>query len=340
MEVDGPDGRPTVAIACPFESDSLRGNTVSAHRIARLLSELGQNVRLLYRDEKPDWDGVDALLALHAFRTASLIEGFHRSRPDKPIVVFLTGSDVHHDLHRLDRRDTVLRSMEMAERIALSQEGSLAEVPDGFHSRVRVVYKSISYALPPRLVPASKDPFRVLLTSHLRPAKNPSLAIEAVRLLPAESRIRFDHFGHEEHPDLGQAARAFTETDERYTWHGGVDPAVALQALAGAHLSINTSDVEGGANALCETFALGVPCLATDIPPNLGMVGPDYPGIFPAGEAKPLATMMGRAETDPSFYQELEAATARRAGVFTVERERDAWLALWIELGLAATKKG
>ncbi len=65
--------------------------------------------------------------------------------------------------------------------------------------------------------------------------------------------------------------------------------------------------MEGGAHVVTEAIAIGVPVIASDIPGNRGLLGDDYPGYFPVGDAKALALMLQKAEFEPSFYKSLEA---------------------------------
>lgn len=50
------------------------------------------------------------------------------------------------------------------------------------------------------------------------------------------------------------------------------------------------------------------PVLATRIDGVLGMLGPDHPGLFDAGDATGLARLLERAETDETFLSELVRA--------------------------------
>jgi glycosyltransferase involved in cell wall biosynthesis len=61
------------------------------------------------------------------------------------------------------------------------------------------------------------------------------------------------------------------------------------------------SRMEGGANVIIEAVTSGVPVLASDISGNRGMLGEDYAGFFPPGDAAALARLIDRiAATRPS----------------------------------------
>jgi glycosyltransferase involved in cell wall biosynthesis len=54
------------------------------------------------------------------------------------------------------------------------------------------------------------------------------------------------------------------------------------------------SRMEGGANVIIEAVTSGVPVLASDIGGNRGMLGADYAGYFPVGDAAALARLIDR----------------------------------------------
>jgi glycosyltransferase involved in cell wall biosynthesis len=170
------------------------------------------------------------------------------------------------------------------------------------------------------------------MASHLRPVKRPFLAVEAAMWLPAQSGIQILHYGAEDEPGFADQARQFMKEVPRYHWLGESDRAGTLEALAGAHLALNTSDVEGGANSICEAIQVGVPVVASDIPANVGMLGKGYPGLFSAGDARALAGVLARAESERQFMSQLVSATVERAPIFTPEREVEAWRQAILEL--------
>ena len=62
--------------------------------------------------------------------------------------------------------------------------------------------------------------------------------------------------------------------------------------LAGAHLLVMPSLVEGGANVIGEAIVHGVPPLASRIDGNVGLLGADWPGLYPAGDRSALAALL------------------------------------------------
>ena len=82
---------------------------------------------------------------------------------------------------------------------------------------------------------------------------------------------------------------------------------------------------EGGANVISEAAVAGLPILASRMDGNVGLLGADYPGYFPVGNTRALASLLRRIESDPSFVRQLTKAVSRRAALFKPARELAAW---------------
>ena len=76
----------------------------------------------------------------------------------------------------------------------------------------------------------------------------------------------------------------------------------------------------------------GVPVIASDIEGSVGLLGQDYPGYYPVENERALAELMLKAETDSSFYRDLEQACAVKQPLFTPENESRAWKELLNQL--------
>ena len=315
-------------VVTPFPVGSMMGNSVSARRICEILRTLGMRSEVA-----ESFTGQDAksLLALHARRSAPAIRAFHDAYPSRPICLLLPGSDLHRDLP--DGNAAVLETMALADLLVVAQEGSLEAIPAEFRSKARVVPKSVNLPLSPRDAPETPIS-RAIILSHLRGQKDPFLAEQAIRLLPAKCALRIDHFGAEASPGFADEACARTAANLRYSWHGGVDREEAVAALGAAELLINTSKMEGGSNAVAEALILHLPVIATDIPGNTGMLGSSHPGLFPPGDAPALAALLERASSDLAFCQSLAAASAARAPLFTRAAESGGWEAAFRSLGI------
>ena len=84
------------------------------------------------------------------------------------------------------------------------------------------------------------------------------------------------------------------------------------------------SRMEGGANVVIEAVRSGVPVLASAIDGNVGLLGADYEGYFPTGDAVSLAASMRRFVDDPAFARRLAAQCAAREPLFRPAAERRA----------------
>ena len=80
----------------------------------------------------------------------------------------------------------------------------------------------------------------------------------------------------------------------------------------------------------------GVPPLATDIPGSRGLLGDDYPGYYPVGDAEALAGLLVRAESDPAFMAELRQHCRRLQPLFASSSEQAAWRDLLSVVGRGA----
>ena len=107
--------------------------------------------------------------------------------------------------------------------------------------------------------------------------------------------------------------------------------------LAGSRLLLVTSRSEGGANVVSEAIASGVPILSTRVAGSVGVLGLDYPGYFPVGDADALAALLLRAEEEGAFLAALRRGVERVLPLVDPVREREAWRALLAELGRAGT---
>ncbi|HYG67110.1 MAG TPA: selenoneine biosynthesis selenosugar synthase SenB, partial [Anaeromyxobacteraceae bacterium] len=274
------------------------------------------------------WDGApcDLLVALHARRSAPSVERFRRLRPEAPLVVGLTGTDLYEDL---PASAEARRSLELATRVVVLQPLGIRALPPEVRGKARTILQSARAVPPAKTAPGA---FQACLLAHLRDVKDPLLAAAAVRALPARSRVRLVHLGAALDEAAATAARAELAANPRYAWLGDRPRAEALATLAASRLLLVTSRLEGGANVVSEAIAAGVPVLSTRIDGSLGVLGPEYPGYFPVGDADALAALLLRAEEDPAFLASLRAHVARLRPLVEPAREREAWRELLAEL--------
>jgi putative glycosyltransferase (TIGR04348 family) len=313
-----------ICLVTPAPPGSLKGNRVTAERWGALLRELGHRVEIAveYRDQD-----CDLLIALHAFKSHSSIRRFRNVRPSDPLVVGLTGTDLYGDIHT---RPNAVESLGLATRLVLLQPLGRAVLPAAVRDKARVIYQSVR--LPPLKDPIRVDAFEVCVMGHLRPVKDPLRTALAARLLPAASRIQVVHIGGDLSKELAEDARTEESRNPRYHWLGELPQGEALGVLSRCRLLSLTSESEGGANAISEAVALGVPVVASDIPGSIGLLGHDYPGYFPFADTEALADLLLRAETDADFYNNLRDRCDRLRPLFEPARERQSWRELLHEL--------
>jgi len=314
-----------IVLVTPAPSQVHTGNRTTADRWARLLSELGNSVTV-----GKDWNGevCDLLIALHARRSSPSIRRFRQERPDAPIIVALTGTDLYGDL---ENGSEAIRSLELASRIVVLQSLGVEAIPESARQKVRVIYQSADRPSPtPRREESS---FQVCVLAHFRSVKDPLRTAYAVRELPASSRIQVKHAGAILDLDFTSQVETEQRTNPRYQWLGPLTHENAMELLARSNLLVLTSQLEGGANVISEAITVSVPVISSLIPGSVGILGADYPGYFPVGDSAALREQLQRAESGDGFYRELQQRVARLHPLVSAAREREAWASLLNELG-------
>ncbi len=289
-------------------------------------------VRLAQRwpDDDPAADGTDILLALHARRSAASVAAWAQAHPGWPLVLVLTGTDLYRDI---STDASAQRSLALAQRLIVLQDQGLLALPEALRGKARVVFQS---STPRRTLVKTTARLRVLMVGHLREEKSPQTLWEAARLLRPDEGIRIDHIGDALDTALGEAARQCMRDCPHYRWLGGLAHARARERIQRAHLLVHPSRMEGGAHVIMEAALSGTPVLASRIAGNVGMLGSDYGGYFPAGDAAALATLLRQGRGDiasgGAWLAALQAQCAARATRFEPAAERAALLRLLGEL--------
>lgn len=311
-------------IVTPAPKGSRKGNRITADRWVRLLRELGHRVTTseTFCDQP-----CDVLIGLHARKSAASIRSYRTNRPDGRLAVVLTGTDLYHDL---PRSRAAQRSIELADRLVVLQAQAVAALPRELQHKARVIVQS---AVAPKSRPATRtNVFEVCVVGHLRSVKDPFRTALAARRLPADSQIIVSHLGAALTADMERRARNEMLCNPRYRWLGDMPHPQALRVLARSRLLVNSSKIEGGANAICEALACGVPVLSSRIDGSIGLLGEDYPGYFEVGDTSGLAALLSRFETDAAFRGQLESRCRELARIVEPKRERAAWQRLLAEL--------
>lgn len=85
-----------------------------------------------------------------------------------------------------------------------------------------------------------------------------------------------------------EEARLHAAESPRYRWIGKVPRWKARRLLARSRLPMQTSIMEGGANAISEALAARLPVPTSYIRGNVSILGEDYPGYYLVGDEKAL----------------------------------------------------
>ena len=287
------------------------GNWHTAKRWARCLAPHAR-VRI-----ELEWSGADddMMIALHARRSAASIAAFAAAYPRRPLALVLTGTDLYRDIRSAAEAQ---RSLALATRLIVLQAEGLRELSPVQAAKAMVIYQSARLLTPAR---RSRRCFDLVLVGHQRPEKDPLTALRALLRLPRDRPLRLFHIGAPLDPALAAQVAALGAGDDRYHWLGALSQAATRQRIKRCHLLLLPSLMEGGANVLIEAVTSGVPVLGSDIAGNRGMLGADYPGWFPVGDATRLADLISTAMHDPDFYASLSRRCAERVSLFSPAHE-------------------
>jgi putative glycosyltransferase (TIGR04348 family) len=329
--------KPLVIIVTPALAAANNGNWQTAWRWSHLLRhhfrvQIVQHWRA--EQEGLQYPQARALLALHARRSADSIAAWAAAHPDRGLGVVLTGTDLYRDIQS---DTTAQHSLQLARRLVVLQELGVAALPAQHRAKARVIFQSTRSR---KLLAKSTERLRAVMVGHLRDEKSPQTLFEAAHLLREQGDIQIDHIGAPLDPVLGELAQQTAEACPNYRWLGALDHEATRRRIQRAHLLLHCSRMEGGAHVIMEAVCSGTPVLASRVDGNVGMLGADYAGYFPWGEAQKLAALLQRcaptqttaAYGPASFYSQLQAQCSLRAPLFASQREQAALQALLQEL--------
>lgn len=322
---------PQVVIVTPALRAANNGNWQTARRWQQHLAG-SHRVRLV--QQWPDGAAADdqIMIALHARRSAPAIEAWSAQHGAANLAVALTGTDLYGDI----KNDaTARRSLDLARYLIVLQACAPAALPITVRAKARVIFQSST----PRK-PLKKSPrrLRAVMVGHLREEKSPETLFAAARLLADLPEIRIDHIGAALDPELGEVARATMADVPNYRWLGELPHEAVRRRIQRAHVLVHASRMEGGAHVIMEAVTSGTPVLASQVEGNIGMLGADYGGYFPWGDASALAAKLNLCHANrgaahgANLLQQLSAQCATRAALFAPDTERAALQQLVAEL--------
>ena len=274
--------KPSICIISPALAAANNGNWQTAKRWQHMLSS-DYHVEIMLQ-----WDGkpYDAMLALHARRSADSIAQWAAKFPAKPIILALTGTDLYRDI-AVD--PLAQQSLKLAHRLVVLQDMGPKSLPAEFQSKCQVIFQSTPRR---QSVQKTTQKLRALMVGHLRSEKSPETYFAAARSLAHRSDIVLDHIGAPLDAALGKQARQLAAEVPTYRYLGEQTHVQTLARIARAHVLVHPSRMEGGAHVVMEAVMSGTPVLASRIDGNVGMLGADYAGYFDCGDADQLANAL------------------------------------------------
>lgn len=313
----------SVVIVSPALADANNGNWQTARRWQRMLTP-DHKVRIV--QHWPDVDAQDdgAMLALHARRSAASIAAWAQARGPRGLAVVLTGTDLYRDIAT---DAAAQQSLTLAQQLVVLQDQGPLALPEAVRAKARVIFQS---ATARRSVAKTPQHLRALMVGHLRDEKDPLTLMAAARLLHPGDGILLDHIGAPLEPTLGQAAEDTARACPHYRWLGAQAHEATRRRIQHAHLLVHASRMEGGAHVIMEAVCSGTPVLASRVPGNVGMLGPDYAGYFDLGDARGLAHLLRQCRTalqaprPDDLLATLHRQCAVRARLFSPQAERAA----------------
>lgn len=311
--------RKSIVLVSPAMREANNGNWHTAQRWSKFLS--GHCDTALVKSWPPTVGSSaatrapQAMIALHARRSAQSIQAWAKSCPDKPLIVVLTGTDLYRDIqHDGDAQ----KSLALASHLVVLQQAGLQALPEQWRSKARVIFQSAP-AL--KAAPKPGQRFRAVMVGHLRAEKDPVTFMQAaVRV--QDQAIYFDQIGDALEPEFSTRAEQTHQQNPHYRWLGGLPRAETRQRIKRAQVLVNCSVMEGGAHVVLEAVQSGTPVLASGISGNVGMLGEDYAGYFPVGDAGALAALVRRCAAEPEFLTFLQGQCSRRAPLFAPDAEQ------------------
>ncbi len=324
-----------IVLISPAVAAANNGNWHTAHRwavFAKSYCDIDVQQQWAAPVTKKQVAQPQAMVALHARRSAPAIHAWAEAHPNKALVVVLTGTDLYRDIQK---DANAQRSLALATHLVVLQAAGLDALPAALRGKARVIYQSAA-----SLIPAVKSDqrFKAVMVGHLRSEKDP-LTFIAASALAETQHLYFDQIGDGLDADLAGAAQAAALHNPRYRWLGGLPRAQTRQAIKRAHVLVNSSVMEGGAHVILEAVQSTTPVLASRISGNIGMLGADYQGYFDVGNAQQLGALLRRCADSPEFLALLQSQCQRRAGLFAPLEEKRLVLNLLHEIFTSRTTK-
>ena len=215
--------------------------------------------------------------------------------------------------------------MEVGNVLVLLQSHGIDQVPPLYRNKSTIIYQSIEKLSVDSKRSKSDSEFRVVLISNIRSVKDPLIASHACRLISPASKLKITHVGYCLDEELGLELTQENKSNIRYEWVGGLSKLEAMTILSESHVLLITSQHEGAGRVVGEAIQLGVPIISTNNLGVTGILGDDYEGYYPVGDAKALSDILTKAEEDKEFLAQLNVHCQNRSSLFDIEEEKKNW---------------
>ena len=304
-------------ILFPDNKKAVTGNFCSALQYQIILQDLGHRVELANRYIEQD---AEVLIAINADKNNSHIRKFNSDNPQSKIILILSGTDIYPEPSA-----KAIDSMEVGNVLVLLQSHGIDQVPPIYRNKSTIIYQSIEKLSVDSERSKSDSEFRVVLISNIRSVKDPLIASRACRLISPASKLKITHVGYCLDEGLGLELTQENKSNIRYEWVGGLSRLEAMTILSESHVLLITSQHEGAGRVVGEAIQLGVPIVSTNNLGVTGILGDDYEGYYPVGDAKALSDILTKAEEDKEFLAQLNIHCQNRSSLFDIEEEKKNW---------------
>jgi glycosyltransferase involved in cell wall biosynthesis len=207
---------------------------------------------------------------------------------------------------------------------------SAQKYPTSYRRKIKVVHNAVSspsevqiadvrakYGLP-------SDARLLVNVGRLAYQKNQRTLIEALVKLP-DAHLAI--LGEGELREVLESLAHSLRVEDRVHFLGELPWADAISITRTADIFVFPSHFEGLSLALVEAMSLGLPVVASDIPPNREAL--EDAGIFvPPTSADDLARAIGRVLADPELAQQMRTGSLRRAEAFSLRKMSDGYESL------------
>ncbi len=306
-----------ITIARPQVGNVHTGNQSTTDQWTEILRSQGHEIGFDLDRES------DLLVALHAVKSREAILHYRQIGATGRIILALTGTDIYPE-----PEPDAIESMRIADALVVLQHKALAKIPDAYHKKTRVIIQSVRRTSDFVAAAKQRDPFVILVAGHLRDVKDPMRAAIAARNLPPHSKVVIRHAGAILEKKYQEMVAAEEAANPRYEYLGPLKQEDLHRLIRESQATALTSLSEGGPRILGESIVQGTPVIASNIDGVTGLIGDEYPGLFPVGDTGSLTERLLKLEQDSAYRALLETETKRLADVFDPAQEHAAWKAL------------